>query len=112
MADDDSKGLAALKRIVIGMGILLVAGTVLLVMLAVYKGTSKKPAADTANTVSATEETNCRYADVSFFERGQLLDYKVDGNILVLRQSDATGREHLRVIDLCKGSLRQTITIE
>ena len=96
---------AALKAVVIGMGVLLVVGTItLFVLLALGVHKKDRPAQAAANGCAPQEW---------LLEAGEYLDdYEVEGDIVTIYSERGDGEYRIRRVHLCNGELLQQLTIQ
>ena len=94
-----------LKAFVIGGGILLVAGTILLVVL-IALGVGQDPRPAPATPAAAT-----RLVDLALPSGARIVQMSTDGDRLLLLAEDGAGRQFLAVVDALTGERLSLIRV-
>lgn len=97
----EKTGLAALRIIVISMGIVLIGGCILL-FVALYQKTQ--------NGTSSAAEDSCVGAKLNIGS-GKVKDMIKEEQYVTLLIEHSSGEQSVSVIDLCNGSLHSRITL-
>jgi hypothetical protein len=98
------ENLTALKTLVISMGFLLVGGTVLLAGI-VWNKVSNEAA-------RAAAGPSCAGGTIDLKGQGALVETMVDGQTLRAKTKKNNGKTTISLIDICKGTVISSITLE
>jgi hypothetical protein len=101
-ANNEERNLKILKRVVVGMGVLLVVGTIALFIAVILRSGNKSKEVYKS---SAKETVGCTYKDVAIKADGDVISATTNNNILTI-----TTKKSVWVYDLCLGDILSKIT--
>lgn len=101
-----------IRAVVIGMGLVLIAGTILLFVFAVQKMSEKAKEASDPRSVIPRDYRDCGDHRVSLAEKFPLSEIELKGSIARVVQRTANGGAVITLIHLCSGEKLGSVTLD
>lgn len=95
-----------LKFIVVFLGILLVAASIITLVLVLQRGVKQ------TEKTHPVAQTACLGGDISIDRENGFKSFKTEGNLVLLHIQGLTGKDKIIVVDSCAGKAISTIVLE